>query len=98
MAFSTLMIYQMFNVINCRSEFKSIFKIGFFTNPKLLGAILISVLMQIVVINTPLSTFFKAVPLTLMDGVYIVLVSSSVLVIVEIYKFVVSKLKPELAS
>ena len=96
MAFSTLMIYQMFNVINCRSEFKSIFKIGFFTNPKLLGAILISVL--IVVINTPLSTFFKAVPLTLMDGVYIVLVSSSVLVIVEIYKFVVSKLKPELAS
>src|SRR3989338_3068296 len=98
MAFSTLMIYQMFNVINCRSEFKSIFKIGFFTNPKLLGAILISVLMQILVIHTPLNTFFKTIPLTMMDWVYVVLVSSTVLIIVEIHKFVASKLKQELTA
>jgi hypothetical protein len=37
-------------------------------------------------------------PLTLMDWVYVILVSSSVLIIVEIYKFAVSKAKPELIS
>jgi|TARA_B100001971_G_C18260456_1_gene586300 Ca2+-transporting ATPase len=93
-AFSTLMFYQMFNVLNCRSELNSLFKIGVFTNTKLWGAILISILLQILVIHTPLSTFFKTVPLTLMDWVYVVLVSSSVLITVEIYKLVVSKAKP----
>jgi len=93
MAFSTLMLYQMFNVLNCRSESNSLFKIGIFTNMKLWGAILISILMQILVIHSPLSTFFKTVPLTLMDWVYVVLVSSTVLIVVEIYKFAVSKLK-----
>jgi Ca2+-transporting ATPase len=97
-AFSTLMFYQMFNVLNCRSETNSLFKIGVFTNMKLWGAILISILLQILVIHTPLSTFFKTMPLTLMDWVYVILVSSSVLIIVEIYKFAVSKAKPELVS
>jgi len=97
-AFSTLMFFQMFNVLNCRSEFNSLFKIGFFTNMKLLGAILISVLMQILVIHTPLGTFFKTVPLTLTDWFYIILVSSSVLIIVEIYKFVVNRVRPDLVG
>jgi Ca2+-transporting ATPase len=96
MAFSTLMFFQMFNVLNCRSEFNSLFKIGIFTNMRLWGAIMISILMQVIVIHTPLNTFFKTMPLTSMDWVYVVLVSSSVLIIVEIYKFAVSKVKPEL--
>ena len=98
MAFSTLMFYQMFNVLNCRSEFNSLFKIGVFTNMKLWGAILISVLMQILVIHSPLSAFFKTVPLTLMDWAYVVLVGSTVLIIVEIYKVAVKKLRPELVG
>ena len=93
-----LIIFQKFNVLNWPSESKSLFKIGFFTNPKLLGAILISVLMQILVIHTPLNTFFKTIPLTMMDWVYVVLVSSTVLIIVEIHKFVASKLKQELTA
>ncbi|MDP6547607.1 MAG: calcium-transporting P-type ATPase, PMR1-type [Candidatus Woesearchaeota archaeon] len=95
MAFSTLMFYQMFNVLNCRSEFNSLFKIGVFTNMKLWGAIIISVLMQILVIHTPLGAYFKTVPLTLMDWIYVVLVGSTVLIIVEIYKVAVKKLRPE---
>ncbi|MBW2976905.1 calcium-translocating P-type ATPase, SERCA-type [Candidatus Woesearchaeota archaeon] len=98
MAFSTLMFYQMFNVLNCRSEFKSLFKIGIFTNIKLWGAILFSILLQVLVIHTPLSTFFKTIPLTLMDWAYVILVSSSVFIIVEIYKFAVGKLRPEMAG
>tara|TARA_Y100000310_G_scaffold94955_1_gene92797 strand:- start:32540 stop:35167 length:2628 start_codon:yes stop_codon:yes gene_type:complete len=97
-AFSTLMFYQMFNVLNCRSEFNSLFKIGVFSNMKLWGAILISVLLQILVIHTPLSIFFKTVPLTFMDWIYVVLVSSSVLIIVEIYKFAVAKFNPNVCK
>jgi len=98
MAFSTLMLYQMFNVLNCRSETNSIFKIGVFTNKKLWGAIFISIVMQILVIHSPLSKFFKTVPLAFMDWVYIILVSSTVLIVVEIYKLVINKVKPDLIN
>ena len=98
MAFSTLMFYQMFNVLNCRSEFNSLFKVGIFTNMKLWGAILISIVLQILVIHTPLNQFFKTVPLSGIDWFYVILVSSSVFVIVEIYKFVIIKVKPELVK
>jgi len=96
MAFSTLMFYQMFNVLNCRSEFNSLFKIGFFTNPKLLGTILISILMQVIVIYVPFfNKAFNTTPLTFMDWFYVILISSSILIIIEIYKFVVAKVRPE---
>ena len=52
-AFSTLMLFQMFNVINCRSERHSIFAIGLLSNPKLLFAITISVAMHLAVIYSP---------------------------------------------
>lgn len=97
-AFSTLMFFQMFNVLNCRSEFNSLFKIGIFTNMKLWGAILISVFLQILVIHTPLSAFFKTMPLTLIDWASIILVSSSVFIIVEIYKLAVAKAKPRMIN
>ncbi|MCH8003970.1 MAG: cation transporting ATPase C-terminal domain-containing protein, partial [Nanoarchaeota archaeon] len=95
-ALCTLVISQMFNVLNCRSEFNSLFKIGIFTNMKLWGAILVSVIMQIIAVQTPFfNTFLKTVPLTLMDWLYVVLISSSVFVIVEIYKFVVKRVRPD---
>lgn len=98
-ALCTLMISQMFNVLNCRSEFNSLFKIGIFTNMKLWGAILISIIMQIIAVQTPFfNTFLKTVPLTLMDWLYVVLISSSVFVIVEIYKFVVVKVRPDVVG
>jgi len=98
MAFSTLMFFQMFNVLNCRSEFNSLFKVGLFTNMRLWGAILMSIIMQVIVIHTPLNTFFKTIPLSLMDWVYVILISSSVFVIVEIYKFVVVKVRPDIVG
>jgi len=99
MAFSTLMIFQMFNVLNCRSEFNSLFKIGIFTNMKLWGAIIVSIIMQVIVVQVPLfNNFFKTVPLAGMDWIYVLLVGSSVFVVVEIYKFVISRVKPELTG
>ncbi len=93
MAFSTLMMFQMFNVLNCRSERNSIFRIGVFSNRHLIGAITISILLQLAVIYTPLATSFKTVPLSLIDLVYVVLMSSTVLIFGEIIKLIRNKMK-----
>jgi P-type Ca2+ transporter type 2C len=57
-----------------------------------LGAVTISVLLQILVVQTPFfNKFLKTVPLGLNDWMLVVLVSSSVFVVVEIYKFIVRR-------
>lgn len=88
MAFSTLVMFQIFNVFNCRSNDKSLFKIGIFSNKWLIGAIIISVSLQIAVIHTSLAVLFKTTPLTLLDWIYVTLVSSSVLIIDEVIKLI----------
>lgn len=92
-AFSTLMMFQMFNVLNCRSERNSLFKIGIFSNKYLIGAIAISILLQVMVIHTPLAIFFKTTPLLLIDWVYVILMSSTVLIFGEIIKLIRNKIK-----
>jgi Ca2+-transporting ATPase len=84
-AFSTLVMLQMFNVLNCRSDATSIFK-NLFTNPKLIGAIIVSVAMQLLVIYTPLADLFGAVALNPVDWAYVIAASASVLVFGEIIK------------
>lgn len=87
-AFTVLVMFQMFNVLCCKSETKSIFKI-FFNNKWLLGAILISVLLQLAVVYIPfLQKLFKTCPLPLKDWIWIIFVSSSVLWVDEIWKLV----------
>ncbi|MDI6735794.1 MAG: calcium-translocating P-type ATPase, SERCA-type [bacterium] len=86
-AFTTLMMLQMFNVMNCRSGYTSVFR-GFFSNLWLLSAIVISITLQLLVIYTPLSGIFHTMPITLIDWGYILLVSASVLVFGEIVKVI----------
>ncbi len=87
-AFTTLMMFQMFNVVNQRSEDKSVFKIGFFRNKWLLWAVLLSVGLQIVVVYVPfLNELFSTVPLNPLDWLWVVGISASVLVFGEIVKF-----------
>ncbi len=88
MAFTTLMMFQMFNVLNARSERSSIFKVGFFRNKWLVLAILSSVLLQLAVIYTPLSRFFRTVELGAMDWAVAVFVSLSILIVMEVFKAV----------
>ncbi len=86
-AFTTLMMMQMFNVMNCRSGYTSVFR-GFFSNLWLLYAIVISIALQLLVIYTPLRNIFHTIPITLIDWGYILLVSASVLVFSEILKLI----------
>jgi Ca2+-transporting ATPase len=87
-AFTVLMMFQMTNVLNARSEDVSLFKVGIFSNKYLIAAITSSILLQFVVIYTPLSRFFKTVPISLVDWGWVVLVSLTVPLFGEIFKAV----------
>lgn len=54
MAFALLVLIQMVNAYNARSEEKSIFKVGFFNNLYLMGAVMISMIIVVGVVEIPL--------------------------------------------
>ncbi len=88
-SFTTLMMFQMFNALNARTS-DSIFKTDFFSNKKLLYAIALSILLQIIIIYL-FGSLFQVTQLTLIDWLYVMLVSSSILIFMEIRKFIFKK-------
>jgi len=73
------------NVINCRSLKYSVFKIGVFSNRKLIYAVAASIILQLLVIYVPaIQVGFKTVFLGLFDWLVIVAVSSTVLIITQV--------------
>jgi Ca2+-transporting ATPase len=86
MAFTTLIMFQLLNVFNARSDEESAFR-GLFTNPWLWGAVVLSVLLQIVVLYTPfLQRAFSTQGLTPSDWLRCTVVASSVLWLRELQK------------
>jgi Ca2+-transporting ATPase len=93
MAFTTLVMFQMFFVFSARSPYIPLYKLGFFTNKKLILAVGVSLLLQCLIIYLPpMQAAFSTYPLQLMDWLLIVLVASSVMIIMESYKIVRSKI------
>jgi Ca2+-transporting ATPase len=89
-SFTTLVMFQMFVVLNCRSRSFPLYKLGFFTNKQLLIAILSSIVLQFGVIYVPFfQGLFKTVALTLGDWISIIAVSASIFFIIEIKKMIV---------
>jgi len=85
--FIVLACSQLFHSFNCRSQRESIFTLGFFTNSKLVGAVLISFLLQISVVYVPaLQVVFKTQSLTAFDWVLVLVISTFPLVAMEIIK------------
>jgi Ca2+-transporting ATPase len=79
MLFTTLMLFQLFNVFNARSDEQSAFH-GLFRNPWLWGAVLLSLLLQFLVVYAPfLQPAFGTVGLSFMDWLLCAAVASSVL-------------------
>ena len=88
MAFTTLMMFQLFNVFNCRSNLRSAFS-GFFDNKWLIGAVALSLLTHVLVVYVPvLQTAFHTVPLSMTDWLVTVGVASTLLVLLELVKLV----------
>ena len=96
MAFTTLMMFQLFNVFNCRSTWRSAFK-GFFDNKWLIGAVILSLLAHLLVIYVPvLQSAFHTVPLFMVDWLVIAGVSSTLLILMELVKLTLPTPHPPL--
>ncbi len=88
MAFTTIVLFQLFNTVNARSDEQSAFA-HLFTNKWLWGAIALSVFLQcIAVYLPPMQRGFGTVALTAGDWLRCLTVASTVLWLREIYKLV----------
>ena len=88
MAFLTLGILELVHSFNIKSE-ESIFKIGVLENKYLVGALVLGVILQvIVVVVSPLAQVFSLVPLTGIQWLYTILIAVAPIPIVEIQKAV----------
>ncbi|MCW5695567.1 MAG: cation-translocating P-type ATPase [Bauldia sp.] len=92
MAFTTLMLFQLFNVFNARSDRVSAVH-GLFANPWLWGAVALSLALHGAVLYVPfLQDAFSTVPLSGADWLLCTAVASSVLILREASKFVLRRL------
>ncbi len=88
-AFATMSMFQLFNVLNMRSLKKSLFKIGIFSNKWILVGLGVSFLLMLGVIFLPgISDVFRFVPLTIGELGLIILITSSIFFAGEIYKLI----------
>ncbi|MCW9047838.1 MAG: calcium-translocating P-type ATPase, PMCA-type [Gammaproteobacteria bacterium] len=88
MVFTVLTVSQLFHSLAVRSESASLFHIGLFSNLPMLGAVILTLLLQMLVIYTPaLNTIFYTQPLPMFDLVVCLALSSLVLFAVEIEKW-----------
>ena len=84
-----LMVFiQNIHVLNCRSEDESFFKVHLKGNVLIPIVIVESILLQVIVMESPiLSKVLKTVSIPFMDCVFLFVISLSILVVVEIYKY-----------
>jgi Ca2+-transporting ATPase len=85
--FTVLTVSQLFHSLAVRSESESLFTLGLTSNPYMLGAVLLTVTLQLMVIYVPaFNPIFKTQPLPLYDLAVCLALSSLTLVAVEIEK------------
>jgi Ca2+-transporting ATPase len=88
LALTVLVMAQMVHALNSRSGHLSLFQVGFFKNRYLLLAIGFSILLHLLIVYfPPLQGVFRTVPLSLQDWIIIILLSLSVFIVVEVFKF-----------
>ena len=99
MAFSVFIVYQLFNVLNCRSNEQSVFELGLFSNRAINYALLISggLLLffvqlanaSIPVVGIEVGNLLSTTTLSSYDWAIVLLVASSVFIIEEFRKLIV---------
>ena len=91
-AFTVMAFTQLFNVLNMRSLKRSIFKIGLFSNKFIVASLVVSVVLLAMVLYVPFfQGVFQFVSLGLLEILMIILLSSSVLWLGELYKYLKNK-------
>jgi len=99
MAFAVFIVFQLFNVINCRSNDQSVFELGLFSNKAINYALLISFglllfFVQLAEATIPLTSIqigslLSTTSIALSDWAIVVLVASGVFIIEEFRKLLV---------
>lgn len=88
LVFNTLTISQMFNALGLRSNRESLFSIGIFSNMALVGAVVLTFMLQLAVIYLPFfQAIFQTVPLSLNHLLLSLGLSSTILWALEIEKW-----------
>jgi Ca2+-transporting ATPase len=96
MVFTTLTLSQMAHVVAIRSERLSVFRIGIFSNRPLVGAVALTVILQLLLVYLPhLQSFFKTVSLTGFDLALTVAVPMVIFAAVELEKWFGRRVTPE---
>ncbi|MGL5830546.1 MAG: cation-translocating P-type ATPase [Candidatus Altimarinota bacterium] len=88
--FAAMVLIQITNAFNAKSSTKSIIHSKILDNPRLLWALLSSLLIGLAVVELPfLQTYFETASLSMFDWVLVTIASLLIIVVEEIRKFVV---------
>merc|ERR1719468_8797 len=88
MTFTCFVFFDMFNALSCRSQTKSVFQLGLFSNKAFCLAVLFSLVGQMLVIYTPpLQYIFQTEALEWRELAFLVCLTSSIFFVSELKKF-----------
>ncbi len=88
-ALTTIVLFQLFNVFNVRSETLSIFRMSLLSNPFLFFSVIASIMAQIAIVYVPaLQMIFRTAPLDLYDWLFAATMAVVVLAAVEVEKVI----------
>tara|TARA_B100001996_G_C18546625_1_gene549156 strand:- start:609 stop:944 length:336 start_codon:yes stop_codon:yes gene_type:complete len=97
-AFAVFILYQLFNVLNCRSADQSVFKLGIFNNYAITASFAISAsfllfmvqgsLIELPIIGIKIGDFLDVVPLQTADWLIVTATASSVFFVDEVRKVI----------
>jgi Ca2+-transporting ATPase len=92
MVFVTLIMAEQVNAFNCRSDYHSLFTVGFFANRFLVVSVILSTSMMLAVIYwPPLSDLFHTTPLRWQDWGVAVGLSVTLIPVVELTKWIIRR-------
>lgn len=87
MAFGVIVFFQLFNIFNCRSYEKSLLRVGIFSNPSLVAAVLLASLLQVAAMYLPfMQSLMNTVSLDAAQMGAVLGISFSVIPVVELTK------------
>ncbi|HEY4711662.1 MAG TPA: cation-translocating P-type ATPase, partial [Dehalococcoidia bacterium] len=90
LTFLTLVMIQFFKAYNFRSDRKSIFKVGMFTNRWLNLAVLSQIVLMLVIMEVPLfNKLLNTYPLSALEWLIVVLLASTIFPVLEISKAII---------
>ncbi len=86
-AFTALVVFEVVRLQLIRDEYK----LGVFSNKLLVGAVGLSLALQLLVIYTPLNKVFKVVPLGVLDWVWLLLAAGVLIVVTKVLSKVIKR-------